>query len=446
MRASSKWFLGVVILFLIAAFIDASAAEIVELTGTTWPSIGSKGSNAIQEIAKRYEQANPNVKINLVVGAGNNITLLEKLKLGIAGGKPFDFIMFISPVAPIASQGLLRPIDDLLSRSTKIKRSEWPEAMWRSHSWNGKTYQVPAGEVGPWTGLWYNTSLFEEAGLAGRPKTLDDLLTYHNKLTRVDSNGKLVQLGFNSYDAVPELYFLEAWEPVFEYQWWDAQTQKLKINAPLMIDAIKFTMNFNAGFVGNFDNAVQFFNQWKTWGTGAIAQGKVAMTVNGYWTPGEVASVNKGEDPYGLDYTWLPTKRGDKAIVYGGWGAGIPTGAKNVEESFRFIEYLASKESTGLIFNDIGWLNGNIRHITELLNQADSGIKNLGFKFYIDTLNGADRIYTPPSVPVLEDVRGDFRTMRNRIWREQVAPTVGMDTLQEQLTAKLAPILANIKY
>ena len=44
--------------------------------------------------------------------------------------------------------------------------------------------------------LFYNNDLFSEAGLSGPPETLDQMVEYAKKLTKTDSAGNYIQVGF----------------------------------------------------------------------------------------------------------------------------------------------------------------------------------------------------------------------------------------------------------
>lgn len=79
------------------------------------------------------------------------------------------------PLAEVARQGILRPLDDL------AKEMDWEHivspAMWEAMNVDGHVYSVPFNmQALNW--LWYNKAMFTEAGLdpENPPKTWDDVL------------------------------------------------------------------------------------------------------------------------------------------------------------------------------------------------------------------------------------------------------------------------------
>ena len=78
----------------------------------------------------------------------------------------------------LAMNGLV----DLTSRvNAWSNKANYPDDRWKGSSANGKIYGVPAFTFVDWT--YYRKDWFEEAGIAGPPKTLDDFVTIAKKLT-----------------------------------------------------------------------------------------------------------------------------------------------------------------------------------------------------------------------------------------------------------------------
>ncbi|MBO9604902.1 MAG: extracellular solute-binding protein [Paenibacillaceae bacterium] len=105
----------------------------------------------------------------------------SKLSVKIAGGDVPDIIQTYSPNDPehnaFITQGLFRPLDDLLPKFPKLKDtfSDTTWDMLRNPA-DGKIYGVPLMKDRTGPGIVVRTDILKELGLA-TPKTLDELVT-----------------------------------------------------------------------------------------------------------------------------------------------------------------------------------------------------------------------------------------------------------------------------
>src|SRR5690606_696790 len=122
--------------------------------------------------------------------------------------------------------------------------------------------------------------------------------------------------------------------------------------------------------------------------TGGVATGRLGMQVNGSWVPGELTSFpDAGE----FGYTWMPSVRGDKATSSSPWGLGIPVNAPRPDLSFQLIEFFSGVEALQIVFDAVGWLNGNLASVRQLDVSAAHEIVPI-----IDMFTQADRLTAPP--------------------------------------------------
>ena len=113
-----------------------------------------------------------------------------KLQTSVAGGASTDMCwMHDTKVALFASQGLLQPLDDYLSKDTP---EGWPDSFYKSQvdafSFDGKQYAFPYDWAAG--GLYINLDWLEEAGvdIPDENWTYDDLLEAAKKLTESAGN------------------------------------------------------------------------------------------------------------------------------------------------------------------------------------------------------------------------------------------------------------------
>lgn len=386
----------------------------------SWPQAGI---DAIQRAADLFAERHPEVNSVTVEPVAQD-QLLERLTVGVLGGSPPDLIALAAPLAQPALSGLLLPLNRYIDQSSAINRSDYPPFMLESMSFEGQEYGVPAIEAALGLLLVYNKNLFLEAGLPDRgPESLDELYEMHQKLTRMDPTGeRLVQVGINPLDAMAGYYFPLMWGTVFDISWYDPSTRQLNLVAfeptleylKRIYDAPGYDLITGAGIPG-----------W----TSGLASGRLAMQINGSWVPGELTSYpDVGE----FGYTWMPTLLGDKATSSSPWGLAIPVNARRPDLSFELIEFFTTTEALQIVFDAVGWLNGNLAAIRELDVSAAPEIVPI-----INMFNEADRFTAPPPLPILTDI---YNVMQGRLtpyFRGEADGRSILVTLQEEMQARL---------
>jgi raffinose/stachyose/melibiose transport system substrate-binding protein len=141
-------------------------------------------SMVTKALLKEFEQQNPNVIIQNDSIAEEN-TYLNKLKADIATGNPPNIFYFpgVAAVTDWAKAGILMDLTPVIEGD-----KEWSGGFVDGsfEIWNLETY----GAKGHWavpTSYWpevmfYNTELFEKAGITKAPETMDDLYDVIAKL------------------------------------------------------------------------------------------------------------------------------------------------------------------------------------------------------------------------------------------------------------------------
>lgn len=372
-----------------------------------------------------FEASNPDIEVN-VTTAPQGQAQRDKLFTAIAAGAPPDIVLMVSPIAEIAMQGVLTPLDSLLAKSRSIRRQDYPPGLLDMFKVGGATYGIPAVEVGPWLGLAYNSDLFAAAGLKpNAPGTLEELLQAHKKLTRL-TDGKLDQLGLDPLDAMGGTYFANIWPAVFDQVLYDAETRTLAIDTPGMRAIFDYVKSFYER--PTYSQVGEFHSKYGSW-SGSMASGRQVMQINGYWTAGELRQL-KTRDQFA--FGWVPNTRRDRLMVVGGWGMVIPKGARDVEEAFRVMEYMTGASAARAIFNGPGWLNGNLAAMRSIDTRSNPGIT-----FFMQALSESDRVQVPENIPLTLDVRAALQKAMREVAAGQVATSQVLPDVQRQLQAKL---------
>lgn len=277
----------------------------------------------------------------------------EKLLTAYAAGTPPDVHEHWLPMQ-FAARGLLLPVDDLVSSSQTITIDLMPEVSWEVGTWNGQHYVVPALAFFAETALVANPKVFENAGLKSPddlPKTWDEAYEQAKKYTAFDSAGNLDILWVTPDKS---LRYNKCQYGVNDY---DPEERRWLLDDPAWVDVVESVARFYT-LVGpdKIDAFRQTFPGWIAVPGSAFASDKLAMTISGYWIPGELDKNAPGKK---FDYTWVPTggaAAGKKVTHWGAHSMMIPKAGKNPETAWQLIEHYDSVESAQAIFEGCGWI------------------------------------------------------------------------------------------
>ncbi|MFF2053531.1 ABC transporter substrate-binding protein [Leifsonia sp. NPDC058194] len=163
-----------------ATTLDTKAKVQIEV----WSGQADAAQKVIEGLAKEFEQAHPNVSINLSPGASSTDQLLQKLSAGFAGNQYPDMSYAFGSWA-----GQLEASGRTLDISADVKK---PDVKWDEFTAAARGTAQPTGTkvigfpaVVDNIGLLYNKTLFDKAGLAYPTAdwTWDDFRTAAKKLT-----------------------------------------------------------------------------------------------------------------------------------------------------------------------------------------------------------------------------------------------------------------------
>ena len=130
------------------------------LSFATWDSNQSPGMQA--NIAL-FRQAHPNAEVQLQVTPWNEYW--QKLRTSAAAGSlPDLFWMHVNQFELFASSDALMDLTDRISADPEVSLNNYPGDLSSLYQYQGRQYAVPKDF--DTIALWYNKTLFDEAGLA----------------------------------------------------------------------------------------------------------------------------------------------------------------------------------------------------------------------------------------------------------------------------------------
>ncbi|MEV4615324.1 extracellular solute-binding protein [Kitasatospora sp. NPDC049258] len=259
-----------------------------------------------QELVKKFEAANPNIKVNFENVPFDQAQNKLQTAMG-AKGAPDVFRSEVGWTSAFAKAGFLEPLD---GTPALADAAAFQPSLIQQAKFDGKTYGAPL--VTDTLGLLYNKALFEKAGITKAPATWDELKADAAQLKdKAGVDGFFMRAG-DGYYAMP-LLFGEGTDMV------DAKSKKITIASPEAAKAVEtYKSLFTAPGTVKADVTTDSYAHMMD----AFNTGKVAMIIQGPW---EVTNIFKGSafsDQKNLGIAPVPAGSTGKA--------GAPTGGHNV--------------------------------------------------------------------------------------------------------------------
>ena len=311
------------------------------------------------EIGAAYEEVVGNVHIeNVTCGVGDQ-SFDEMFLAAIASGNPPDAtIVWSSPIA-YAVRGALEPLDDWMANSRYSQVENWPANVLASCQIDGKTFGLPVA-AGSYA-MVYNQDLFEEVGLSPAredfPKTWADLRDASAAITQWDGD-TLVRMGMMPPRQAVEF---PIWVATNGGKIFDAETMTYSLDSPEAVETLtSFVAWLDEEYRGDIIK-VDLANNW----TENVVDGRpptfqaglLGMMGNGFWITGEYYNQVAPDEPAATnwDVASYPIGPSGTSTASGFWPnwAVVPSGSKNAEAAFGYIDYIGGPEGMDIWFSKI---------------------------------------------------------------------------------------------
>ncbi len=275
----------------------------------------------------------------------------QRLMCAIAGGSVPDVVYQDRfAVGQWAARDAFLPLDRYVEGAREIREENFYPACWAEAQYDGKLYAVPIGTDD--RALYYNKDILSRAGLvdekgeAKPPATWQELQDYAVRLSEYDGHDNLTRAGFIPNYGNSWLY-LYGWQNGGEFMTPDSR--QCTLNDPPIVEALQFMVDvYDAVGRGSAERpgALQvdaFAQSFEGSERDPFYVGKVAMKIDGNWVLSSIAeyapNLNYGVAP-------APVPEGQEPITWsGGFAWAIPRGARDPDLSFRFIEWMTSRDA-----------------------------------------------------------------------------------------------------
>jgi multiple sugar transport system substrate-binding protein len=314
-----------------------------------------------KKLLKDFENANPNIKVDLQVFPNNQYN--DKLLVALGTETGPDVLLASDRTMPaLTSKKVLAPVlpKSFGFNSLDEMKENWISGSLAGLSQDGQLYGVPM-EFNTFS-LFINTKAFKDAGLdpaTDAPKTWEELASVAKKLT-IRKDGKLVQAGFGF--------------PMFNGGW------DLLVMDPMVRQlGGTFIKDYGNESYYNSPQVKQVFQTWYDlyfthkvndmgFGTSTTANpnqsfidGKVAMWLSGPWA---IPQITEGTPAYS-NYAVVPLPQynpSNPVTMLYSWNWAVNNATKHKEESWALVNFLSSQqtkwlESSGYIQPRKGWMD-----------------------------------------------------------------------------------------
>ncbi|MEV4635885.1 ABC transporter substrate-binding protein [Actinoplanes sp. NPDC049548] len=373
-----------------------------EVSGTVelWHFFTEREAAAIDTVVKEFQDSHPKIKVTVKSGQDD-----AKMTQAIGAGNGPDIGLSYSTdiVGKFCSSGAWVDLAPYIKRDN-VDLGQLNATTRQYTEFDGKRCAMPF--LADAYGMFYNKDLFAKAGIAGPPKTLDELTEDAKKLTVKNPDGSLKTVGFlplfDFYENAPAHL-----GPAVGAKWLTDDGKSAVGTDPAWKTLLTWQKNlvdwygfenlrkFRAGLGDEFsaDNAFQ--------------KGQVAINIDAEY---RLAFV-KDQAP-NLKYGVAPIPAGDPARYGGGYVTGnivgISKNAKNPEAAWELIKYLTTNDAT------IVKLANSLKNLpTTTKATSDPGLQvEPEFKTFMDIFASPNSSTTPPSAsgPAYQETFATFAT------------------------------------
>lgn len=315
----------ILVLFIVGLITSVlTGLAVGETKVTYWHAMSEYNKDALTHIAKKFEEANPEIDINLVYQGGYG-ELAQKVTTSAAAGElPVASQQYGDSTIQYVNADLMIEIGGVVGEDFA---DNLPKALLDSNTYHGKLYTVPQNKSA--MVLYYNTDLIDEP-----PSTWNELLSMAEELT-VDKDGddKIDRYGFGlrPYAEMFSVFFHQAGGKFL-----NEEKTKLLIDSEAGVEALNFLVDLK-----------EYSLYQSAYLSGPFGSGKVAMYIGS--SAGLPFVESETGDKHGWDTAPLPDGPDNGESMIQGTNVGVfkvGNSEKQIEAGLEFVQYLVRDKWT----------------------------------------------------------------------------------------------------
>ncbi|MBW7881482.1 MAG: sugar ABC transporter substrate-binding protein [Caldilineaceae bacterium] len=382
----------------------ASSAAPDKVTLRLVTNHGESDAPYFKAVVQKFMETHPDIAIDLLDIAGDEFYDTINAQ-GVAQQLPDVWYTRTFDIPVYASKGWTTNLQPLVDRDAEEVNVDdlWPAEVAQMR-WQGDLYALPYDFSN--VGIYYNKSMFDEAGIAYPPAnwTWPELVEIALKFVQKDANGQFSRWGLQLYN----------WSWVFHglIMGWGGKIfsddfSECVIDSPASRECFDF---FNAARKeGLYPEAGA-----APAGVDPFASGLLPMSFQGSWATTYMRSTIG--DKFDFDCTVLPLSPDGKSCVSAAGGAwGIAANTKNLEAAWTFLKFLSSTDSINtLISEPLRSIPGRQSSVPLWNEKAgESGLPPHNVKAFSAQMESAN---AAPYPPYWQDY--------NNAWNNMIAPMI----------------------
>ena len=326
MRKLVKMLAMILVLSLVIGVAGVACAENIEIHYAYWQGTLD---DFYAQCKADFEAANPGITIVLEPTAWGEYW--TKLEAAANGGSIADvFHMNGVNIKKYASGGILAPLDDRIAASD-INLDNYPKAMNEMYNYEGVQYGIPMDY--DTIGLWYNKTLFDQAGIAYPTAewTWEDLVAAAKAINALGDDIYGIAAGYSDQQGFYNTVFAEGG--------WFVDGDKFGFNDPKTRAGIQCWVDLMKEGVSPAEASLE-----ETEGYLRFMAGKLGMIFSGDWLVAYYASDDSTVKDV-CDVVELPLmSSGNRASVIHGKANCMSVFTEHPDEAYAWLAYLAGAE------------------------------------------------------------------------------------------------------
>lgn len=294
---------------------------------------------AIKENIDRFEDAHPNIKVN-VVGNINDDKLNQALRAGGSKGPDVVSSFTTSNVGKFCSSGAFADLEPFIKKDKIDLEKTFPKVLLQYTEFEGDRCALPL--LSDAYGLYYNKDAFKEAGVTAPPKTMAELADVAKKLTKPKGDS-YEQVGmmptYHGYETVVD-HYMSSWD----HAYFDKDGKSNIAKDPAFAEMFTYQKKLVED-LGGFTKLEKYRSTFgDEWGAKhPFHTGQVAMQLDGEWRLG--MAEDAGVD-FEIGVAPMPVAD-DEADSYGkgflsGTIMGIAPQSKKQNAAWQLVKYMTT--------------------------------------------------------------------------------------------------------
>lgn len=294
---------------------------------------------AIKENIGRFEDAHPNIKVD-VVGNINDDKLNQALRAGGSKGPDVVSSFTTSNVGKFCSSGAFADLAPFIKKDRIDLAKTFPKVLLQYTEFEGDRCALPL--LSDAYGLYYNKDAFKEAGITAPPKTMSELAEVAKKLTKPKGDS-YEQVGmmptYHGYETVVD-HYMSSWD----HAYFDEDGKSNIAKDPAFAEMFTYQKKLVED-LGGFTKLEKFRSTFgDEWGAKhPFHTGQVAMQLDGEWRLG--MAEDAGAD-FEIGVAPMPVAD-DEADSYGkgflsGTIMGIAPQSKKQNAAWELVKYMTT--------------------------------------------------------------------------------------------------------